>query len=259
LKAILRAHHPSRALTLFAFFSSWTALLVAGCASPNITSSASPAGSPPPQNAQSISITISLPAFSLQAGQTQSLSATVQNDAQNKGVNWTLSGSACSGAACGVLSASSSTSGTAITYTAPMTVPGPPTVILTATSVTDPTKSASATITITALPPPVSVTVAPASQSVMTGQTQSFTATVQNDPQSKGVTWALSGTGCTGAACGTLSNSSSASGTPKVPSPRSSSRLRRLALACLRRAFPFKPSNRRFSRQLCRTIHRTKA
>jgi hypothetical protein len=42
--------------------------------------------------------------------------------------------------------------------------------------------------------------------------TQNFTATLTNDTQNKGVTWTLSGAGCIGNTCGTLSASSSASG-----------------------------------------------
>ena len=175
-----------------------------------------------------IVVNVSPGTANVQAGiGTQSFSATLLNDSQNKGVNWSLSGTGCSGSTCGMLSASSSASGAAITYTAPTTVPNPATVILTATSVADGTKSAAATITITAALPAIAVTVLPATPvSVQTGGGQNFTATVQNDSQNKGVTWSLSGGGCSGAACGTVSAASSASGAPitytapaNVPSP----------------------------------------
>ena len=55
-------------------------------------------------------------------------------------------------------------------------------------------------------PPPISVSVSPTSASVVKGLTQNFTATVTNDAQNAGVTWSLSGAGCSGNACGTLSN-----------------------------------------------------
>jgi hypothetical protein len=45
----------------------------------------------------------------------------------------------------------------------------------------------------------------PASASVQIGGTQIISATVQNDVPNQGVTWTLSGAGCTGAACGSLS------------------------------------------------------
>jgi hypothetical protein len=114
--------------------------------------------------------------------------------------------------ACGTLSNASSPSGAAITYTAPPQVPNPPTITLVATSAADSTISASVAITIANKPAQVTVLVSPASQTVPVNHVQDFTATVQNDPQSKGVTWTLSGAGCSGALCGTLSNSSSASG-----------------------------------------------
>jgi hypothetical protein len=159
-----------------------------------------------------ISVTVAPTPQNVQTSQAQPFTATVANDAQNKGVTWTLSGAGCTGASCGTLSANSSASGAAITYTAPATLPSPSTVKLQATSVADSTKSASATITITA-PPALAVTVAPPSASVQaSGGTQSFSATVTNDAQNKGVTWILSGAGCSGASCGTLSASSSASG-----------------------------------------------
>src|SRR5437868_756472 len=56
-------------------------------------------------------------------------------------------------------------------------------------------------------PPAISVAVLPASSSVQTGETTQFRATLVNDDQNKGVTWTLSGAGCTGNTCGTLSSS----------------------------------------------------
>jgi hypothetical protein len=59
-------------------------------------------------------------------------------------------------------------------------------------------------------PAPSSVTISPTSASVPAGTgTQNFTATVMNDYLSRGVTWTLSGAGCSGAACGSLSNMTS--------------------------------------------------
>ncbi len=169
---------------------------------------------PPP-----ISVTVSPTSASVQVNQASSFTATVQNDSQNKGVTWSLS---CTGS-CGSLSPSPTAN--PVTYTAPASVPGS-TVTLTSTSVADGTKTASATITVTSAPPPISVTVSPTSASVQVNQTSNFTATVQNDPLNKGVTWSLAGTGCSGTACGTLSAMSSPSGTPitytapaAVPSP----------------------------------------
>jgi hypothetical protein len=159
-----------------------------------------------------VSVTVSPSTASVQSGGgTKSFTATLQNDAQNKGVTWTLSGAGCSGSTCGSLSATSSASGAAITYTAPATVPTPATLTLTATSVSDATKTGSATITVTG-PPVIAVNLSATSASLPIGGTQNFTATVQNDSQNKGVTWTLSGAGCSAATCGGLSATSSASG-----------------------------------------------
>jgi hypothetical protein len=160
-----------------------------------------------------ITVALNKSAASVQTTQTTTFTATVANDSQNKGVTWTLSGAGCAGAACGTLSATSSASGTAITYTAPASVPAPAVVTLTATSVADTSKTAAAQVTITAVAPAIAVTLNKSTASVQTTQSTSVTATVANDSQNKGVTWALSGAGCSGAACGTLSAASSASGT----------------------------------------------
>jgi hypothetical protein len=96
-------------------------------------------------------------------------------------------------------------------------VPAPATVTIKATSVADGTKSASATITVTAAPLPISVLVSPGSDSVQVSTTANFSASVQNDSQNKGVTWSLSGTGCSGATCGTLSNVTTTSVTYNAP------------------------------------------
>jgi hypothetical protein len=172
---------------------------------------------PPP-----ISVTVNPASASVQVSQSTGFTATVQNDSANKGVSWSLSGTGCTGAACGTLTNVTTTS---VTYTAPATAPSAATVTLNATSIADNTKSASATITVTTLPPPISVTVNPTSASVQVSQSTGFTVTVQNDTSNKGVSWSLSGTGCTGAACGTLTNVSTTSVTynapASVPSPAS--------------------------------------
>jgi hypothetical protein len=190
------------------------ALLAAACARMPIDSGvgSSPGDPPPPpQTAESITVSVSPASLSIAEGQTGTFTATVNNDSKNQGVTWTISGPGCSGASCGQLSADASASGAAITYTAPVTLPNPASVTLTATSVTDTTKSSTAPITLTA-PAGLSVSVTPSTATVSEGSSQKFTATVQNDPGNKGVTWTLSGTGCSGAACGTLSSTTSASG-----------------------------------------------
>ena len=62
---------------------------------------------PPPQPAD-ISVTVPTPPATLQAGASQTVMATVANDAAAKGVSWTVSGAGCSGATCGVVSPATS-------------------------------------------------------------------------------------------------------------------------------------------------------
>ncbi len=167
-----------------------------------------------------ISVALSLATASVAVGAAQPFTATVTNDSQNEGVTWALSGTGCSGATCGALSATSSASGTAITYTAPASVPTPATVTLTATAVADGTKTATATITVTAAGSNASVSLTPKRGGVPVSQTLSFTATVTNDVGSAGVTWSVTGSNCTGIACGTFTNvaTPSTSATYNAPS-----------------------------------------
>ena len=58
-----------------------------------------------------------------------------------------------------------------------------------------------------ATPPPqaIVVTVLPSNNvSIQVGQSQQFTATVQNDPSNRGVTWSIGTSGCTAALCGAI-------------------------------------------------------
>src|SRR5262249_17162202 len=56
-------------------------------------------------------------------------------------------------------------------------------------------------------PPPIAVTVQPRAASVVAGsQTQQFTASVTNDPQSRGVTWSVDGVAGGNASVGTISS-----------------------------------------------------
>jgi hypothetical protein len=106
----------------------------------------------PAVRAQSISVSIGPTKASLLVTAQQEFTATVTNDIANGGVTWTVgaaSGTLCAGNACGTVSATTTASGVPTTYEAPPAVPTGATVVMTATSVTDPTKSASATVTIT--------------------------------------------------------------------------------------------------------------
>jgi hypothetical protein len=166
-----------------------------------------------------ITVAVSPSTATVEAAGTQQFTATVGNTS-NTGVTWSISltqgGVSCS-PSCGTLS---STTTNPTTYTAPSTPPSSNlTVYITATSSADPSKSGSATITV----PAITVAVSPTSATVAVNAMQNFTATVSNDPSNKGVSWGLSGAGCSGSTCGTLSNKTTTSVTytapASVPSP----------------------------------------
>ena len=131
----------------------------------------------------------------------------------NTAVTWGLSGAGCSGSSCGTLS-TSSLSGSTV-YLAPSVAPSPASVNLIATSVVDPTKSALANLIIV---PAIVVGVTPANVSATTGATQQFAASVTGT-SSTAVAWTVSGIGCSGTACGTISSSGLYTAPAAVPSP----------------------------------------
>ena len=129
------------------------------------------------------------------------------HNSPNDAVTWSLSGTGCNGAACGTLSDTG-------LFTAPESVPIPATVTVTATSVADPSKSASATITI--LDAAVVVTLTPESADIYVGESVLFRTSVQH-AMNRDVTWSLSGVGCGGASCGTISDSGLYTAPESVP------------------------------------------
>jgi hypothetical protein len=101
-------------------------------------------GACPSRSGRAISVAISTPPpSSMAAGATALVGATVSNDPANAGVNWS-----CAPAECGSFSPVQTASGESTTYTAPSSVPSGAKVTITATSVTDGTKSASGTVMI---------------------------------------------------------------------------------------------------------------
>jgi serine protease len=91
-----------------------------------------------------ITVGVTPATVSVQAGMTQTFTAAVAG-ASNMGVNWSVNGTGGGNATVGMISASG-------VYTAPMTVPSPATVTITAVSVMDSTKSGSAQTTVTPTP-----------------------------------------------------------------------------------------------------------
>ncbi len=100
--------------------------------------------------AQDVAISLSIypqPRAEMNVTSTAPFAAVVDNDPEDAGVNWTAT---CSSSQCGSFTTSNPVaSGSAATYQAPANIPTGGTVTLTATSVTDRTKSASTMVTIT--------------------------------------------------------------------------------------------------------------
>jgi hypothetical protein len=159
-----------------------------------------------------ISVSVSPLSMPVELGASRPFSATVNSTGNpNRAVTWIVSGSGCVGAACGTVSSSGM-------YTAPQILTAPPDVTLTAISVADPLKSSTGAITITST---FSLAVT-GSSSVNAGSTTTFTATLTpaaNSNPSLAVSWSVSGAGCTGAACGTISAAGAFAAPPLPPSP----------------------------------------
>jgi hypothetical protein len=142
----------------------------------------------------SVNVVLTPGTVNLAAAQAQAFSTTVSGTT-NTGITWSLSPSLGTISATGL-------------YTAPSYIPFAQRVIVTATSVADPTKSASASVLLSAsgTPPTVAITVSPASASAVIGTTTQFTAAVSGTSNAT-VTWSVSGPGCSDPSCGTISSS----------------------------------------------------
>jgi len=123
------------------------------------------ASSGSPFNLTPISVSVSPATATISAGGGTSFTATVMNEVSNNlpktGVTWTLSGTGCSGSACGTFFAAAGPY--FASYAAPSTLPSPPTVSFMASSNADPTKSATATINLVQTPAPVISSLSPSS------------------------------------------------------------------------------------------------
>jgi hypothetical protein len=162
---------------------------------------------PPPSN---ISVTVAPATASVQLGEAQTFTAAVSHTA-NTAVSWSVNDIPQGNAAVGTVDSGG-------VYTAPQILTAPPSVILTATSAADPSKSSSATITLTS-----SFSLAVAGPlSVNAGSTAAYSATftpAANSNPSRVIFWSVAGTGCAGAACGNISSSGAYAAPAVAPSP----------------------------------------
>jgi hypothetical protein len=151
------------------FFLSFL-VLTSGCGGGSTT--------PPPSTL--ITVKVSAPKTTVIVGQSLTFTANITGTT-NTAVTWSVAGGASNG--------SITSSGV---YTAPTTVPSPPTVTVTATSQAAPTKSGSATVTVVASASGILVSVQPAVVSVSDFMKQQFGATVTGTGNTA-VTWQVNG------------------------------------------------------------------
>jgi hypothetical protein len=144
-----------------------------------------------------IAVSISPVSSSVELGALQSFHALITSSGRpDPAIRWSLSGPACPNN-CGAVDANGN-------YTAPAILPSAPAVTLTAISVADPSRQTSTTLTISSH---FTLQVA-APSSLQPGVTSAIVATMTSVPGSSPsavLSWSLSGSGCSGSACGILS------------------------------------------------------
>ena len=148
--------------------------------------------SQPPSQPNQAAVTLTPTSVSMSVGTTEQFSATVTGTS-NTAVTWSVDGVGGGNSTAGTVTAAG-------LYTAPVQ-PGSHTV--TATSVANPTVSASAAITVSA--PTITITVAPAAATVLPSGTLQFTATTQGSASS--LSWSVDGTVGGNSQIGTISAS----------------------------------------------------
>ena len=173
------------------------------CGSVAATNPSGPPGSPP------ISVSVSATSTSVLLGAATTLTATVSNTT-NTAVVWSVNGVIAGTAAVGTISSGG-------LFTAPGILPSPVTVQVQAASIADPTKTAAVTLTIMS---DVAVSLTPGAASIELGAQQTFQAgIVSAGNPNGGITWALSGPGCFGSSCGSISSNGVFTAPQILPSP----------------------------------------
>ncbi len=144
-------------------------------------------------NPENVQISVSPTSVSLQLSGTQKLNVTVTGTV-NQSLSWTINGAPINAATpWGTIDSTG-------LFTAPSLLPASPMVTLTATSLEDPTKSASAVATILATAGDITVTITPKNPQVVFDGSQSiqFTATVTGT-NNTAVNWSVDNNGGTNA------------------------------------------------------------
>ena len=153
-------------------------------------------GSPQPPPAE-VTVTVAPTAGSVLLGAEQPFAAAISNSS-NTAVTWSVNGIPGGNGVVGTIDLNGM-------YTAPPILPPAATAAIRATSVSDTTKSASATLTISS---GFTVQVS-GPDSVSAAGTAAYSATftvAPNSAPSRVIFWSVEGSGCAGAACGTISS-----------------------------------------------------
>ncbi len=168
-----------------------------------------------------VAVTIAAGTSAVELGAPLSFQATITSAGNPAtAVLWSVGGAGCSGAACGAINSGG-------VFTAPQSLPSPPSVTLTATSVADPAKSSTTIITISSHFALTISALSSISSGIAAGGSVDFAAAlvpVTGSNPSAAIFWSLSGTGCVAAACGSLFPTASSAMTTYVapafaPSP----------------------------------------
>ena len=147
-----------------------------------------------------VAVSVTPASASVELGAVQTFIAHIASAGNpNAAVTWTVTGTGCANSACGTIDANGN-------YTAPGILPSPGAVTVTARSVADATKIATVPVSITSR----FTLVVTGAASVDTGATANYNATltpILNSNPNLAISWTVTGAGCTGAACGTISPS----------------------------------------------------
>lgn len=168
------------------------------------------AGSPPPPPPPSIVVTVTPKSGSVVLGNQVNFTATVTNTT-DRSVAWNVNGIAGGNASVGTITLAG-------VYTAPVDLPSPATVQVTATSQADSTKSDNASLTISS---DIMLPLAPSSASVELGATKAFQSNVTSSGHpDASVRWSLSRAACT-INCGMVDTNGNYTAPGVLPSPAS--------------------------------------
>jgi hypothetical protein len=170
------------------------------------------AGSPPTSPPPSVTVTIGPKSASVLLGATQQFQATVTGTSDTT-VSWEVNGVVGGDSAVGTIATTGA--GTA-TYTAPLVLPSPPSVTVTAVSQADSSANDSASVM---LSDNVTITVSPPTASVPTGGEQVFTASVAGlGGGASGVAWSVNGIAGGNATVGTIASTGATTALYTAPS-----------------------------------------